>query len=308
MTAENLHKYRKASNLCSVFVSTSCFPKKYSLESLVQTCQMHRLNAVELGSRIEFKTEDSAKALQFRMNFLVHNYFPPPSEDFVLNLASDDADIHRRSVDLALKAIDFAAEVNAEFYSVHSGFCLHLTPQMLGNTELLCRSDVRRIAYSDAYNIFVETIGNLSAYAGKKGVGLLVENNSITKQLASTKGSDALLLTNADEILKFMNDINNSKVGILLDTGHLNVSAQTLGFDRMGFVDKISKHICAFHIHDNDGTADMHLPAGKGSWIFDVIRRPDFSKAMFIIEAGFDSVEHLSNYADWLKNELISVG
>jgi len=39
------------------------------------------------------------------LNYLIHNYFPPPSKPFVLNLASLDDKLYKQSIDLCINAI-----------------------------------------------------------------------------------------------------------------------------------------------------------------------------------------------------------
>ena len=47
---------------------------------------------------------------EFDLNYLIHNYFPPPLEHFVLNLASTDKDIYEKSLSHYKRAIQFLAE------------------------------------------------------------------------------------------------------------------------------------------------------------------------------------------------------
>ena len=62
----------------------------------------------------------------------VHNYFPPPSTGFVLNLASDDEVVARASMNLCREALSLCGELGIPYYSVHAGFCVHCTPADLG--------------------------------------------------------------------------------------------------------------------------------------------------------------------------------
>ena len=40
------------------------------------------------------------------MNFLIHNYFPPPKKNFILNLGSTNENIRLQSVNLCKGAIN----------------------------------------------------------------------------------------------------------------------------------------------------------------------------------------------------------
>ena len=59
---------------------------------------------------------------KYDLVYLVHNYFPPPKEEFVLNLGSTNNEIIRKSISLCKKAIDDAVVLGAPCYSIHAGF------------------------------------------------------------------------------------------------------------------------------------------------------------------------------------------
>lgn len=65
-----------------------------------------------------------------------------------------------------------------------------------------------------------------------------------------------------DEILYIIEKVGSDKLGICLDTGHLNVSKADSQRD---FILKAGEHLKALHLHDNDGKSDLHvLPYGRG--------------------------------------------
>lgn len=65
-----------------------------------------------------------------------------------------------------------------------------------------------------------------------------------------------------EEILEIIEEVGSPKLAICLDTGHLNVSKASSQYD---FIKKAGKHLKALHLHDNDGSGDMHiLPFSRG--------------------------------------------
>src|SRR5581483_4224646 len=100
------------------------------------------------------------------------------------------------------------------------------------------------------------------------GVELLIENSVFTEALRGK-----LLLPKPEDFLALFRRLGQRRLGLLVDTGHLNVTARTVGFDRLAFVDAVEPYVRAFHVHDNDGFADSHLPVGEGSWVLDVLAR-----------------------------------
>jgi sugar phosphate isomerase/epimerase len=87
----------------------------------------------------------------------------------------------------------------------------------------------------------------------------------------------------------------------LLDTGHLNVSARTLGFVREEFVEAIGGYVRAFHVHDNDGRSDQHRPVEDDSWVWPVLDQPALAALPAVIEARFDSVTALRAHHQTLQ-------
>lgn len=87
-------------------------------------------------------------------------------------------------------------------------------------------------------------------------------------------------LATPQQILKLVEEINDDNFKICLDTGHVAVfSDLSVGDEVRQLADKIK----VFHVHDNGGKKDEHLPPHEG-----VIAWQDFSAALK--EIGFDGV------------------
>ncbi len=66
----------------------------------------------------------------------------------------------------------------------------------------------------------------------------------------------------ADSLLKIIEAVNLSNMGICLDTGHLNMNDG----DQETFIKQAGDYLRALHIADNQGVEDQHLmPFGRGS-------------------------------------------
>lgn len=237
--------------------------------------------------------------LQSGGTFLIHNYFPQPDVPFVLNLASQDADLLRRSRAMAVDALRLTRALRAPFYSVHAGFLAEFDPASLGRTLTHGGVVPRDIAMAT----FAESLALLADEARVLDVALLIEPNVVDRRNLVDGENRLLLLAEAEEICSLFQRISRPQLGILLDTGHLNVSATTLGFHRMAFVDAVAGWIRAFHVHDNDGSSDQHRPVVAGSWVWEVLRRPAFRALPVVLEAGFDSIESLAAHWQWFLKE-----
>lgn len=254
-------------------------------------------DAIELGANVSVNEEDLTQIDELQCNFLVHNYFPPPQEAFVLNLASQDDDIRQRSLEMVFKALDLTVQLGAPFYSVHAGFITD--PTSFGTTSFVFPMPTSSSEKQAAATRFKASLEKVLSRAQKLGLQVLVENNVCTEDLRGK-----LLFQTADEILGVFHDLSLSNLGLLLDTGHLNVTAHTFDFDRMRFVERVAPYVRAFHISDNDGAEDTGEPVCEDSWVLDVLHRSEFVGLPIVVEAHFDTPSELYRYVDWLEEEL----
>jgi sugar phosphate isomerase/epimerase len=197
-------------------------------------------------------------------SILVHNYFPPPKEPFVLNLATADAILLERCLRLAGEALDLCAALGTPFYSFHPGY--RRDGRELSNGHFAFSGPQRSMSATLAQ--FHANFPALHALACERGVKLAVENlfpirDEVTS-LANTLGEMEALIAPLP-----------GDVGLLLDLGHLAVSANLLGFDRLAYLDGLlSRHggrIFEVHLSGNDGETDAHLPIQPGDWQLDVL-------------------------------------
>lgn len=280
-----------------IFTSTACLSGVQPLPSRIDLYRDHGLTAIELGAGVSVEKRSLSQIAKMEIQFLVHNYFPPPSEPFVLNLASSDEWVRQRSLAFVCSAIDLSARLNAPFYSVHAGFITD--PSGFGKDSFVFPEPDSKDAGQFAMERFVGSLEAILGRAQRVGVRILIENNVCTSTLRGK-----LLLQTADEFLTLFRHLSSPYLGVLLDIGHLNVTARTLSLDRVAFVNKLTPHIRAFHVHDNDGTVDMHLPIMPDSWAFDLISRSDFMHLPLVIEARFRTMVGLFEHVKWLRREL----
>ncbi|PDW04025.1 sugar phosphate isomerase/epimerase family protein [Candidatus Viridilinea mediisalina] len=280
-----------------IFVSTACLPHTEPLLARVVAYHNCGLMFVELGARVELDFAEPLCSILPVGSYLIHNYFPPPAIPFVLNLASADTTVYQHSLELVEQALELTAQLGAPFYSVHAGFITD--PTAFGTTSFVFPPPQNPEDTAAALQRFISAMHRLADTAQRRGVYLLIENNICSHELVGK-----LLLQNADEFLQFFQALPHPNLGILLDTGHLNVSAHTLGFDRLAFIEQVAPYIKAFHIHDNDRQADLHQPIQPDSWILEVLKRPEFVALPIVVEATFAHVTALRDHVAWLRGEL----
>jgi sugar phosphate isomerase/epimerase len=279
----------------SVYVSTSALRGASSLWELLDELAAAGLTHVELGAAhgVHDGQDLDERLAACGLRLLVHNYFPPPREEIVLNLASADGGVRERSFALVRRAVALCARVGAPFYSVHAGF-VRDPVGFDGTTFVFPGEEPQAAERAEAARRFGESLALAVQAAAADGVDVIVENHVFT---APVRGF--LLFETADELGAAVDDAG---AGVLLDTGHLSVSAATIGLDPEAFLAQLGSRVRAFHLHDNDGTRDAHLPVAPGGWVEAALRDPSFARAERVVEARFESVDGLRAHAEWLRS------
>lgn len=266
-----------------LFVSTGAFGQKH-LTEILELCYTNSLAKIELGANVSYQKTFLPIIKQAttsrNQQFLIHNYFPPPEEAFVLNLASDKKKILSRSIQHCKTAIDLAAKLGTPFYSVHCGFCFNAEPKHLGQDQ----TKLGRISKNKAEEIFIKSLRDIADYGTSKGVDLIIENN-VAAPFNLIDGKNELLLgVTSEDLLKIFYAVGHDNLSLLLDVGHLKVSAQSLGFSPEEFIRDLAGYVRAIHLSDNDGSSDTNDPITNTSWFWNPLTRYIPTEVFWILE------------------------
>jgi sugar phosphate isomerase/epimerase len=180
-----------------------------------------------------------------------------------VNLAdADDC----RYMDKYEQVFKFAAKWSADFVVVHT------------NERIIDDRGTSKKRVEDR-------LKQLIRLAGKFNVQLLVENVGL-------KEEDTMLF-DQDDYRKLL--LALPEAGALIDTGHAWIN----GWDIPQLISCLGKRIQAYHIHDNCGEFDSHLPVGKGSidWqtVFHSIRTQSPEATLIFEFANTGLAETLAN-------------
>lgn len=250
---------------------------------------------LEFSSGMPHHPDMEAIFLSAQCNRLPHNYFPAPKEPFVLNLASLDPRTWETSVEHAKQGLRLAAQSGAPFYSLHAGFCLDPSPKSLGKKFGLEMQHPRE----DHWRRFLSAIDLLSEEASRRKVQILIENNVLAPFNVQPDGGNPLLCCDPQEILKLFSDRPGEHLALLLDTGHLLVSARTLGFDVDQAVRAIAPHVRALHHSDNNGAEDTNEPLSDRYWFLRHMYL--FKNALHVLEVHDQTPEGIDRQYELLK-------
>ena len=82
-------------------------------------------------------------------------------------------------------------------------------------------------------------------------------------------------MTTSDEVMYVLNSVPSS-VKILIDVGHLNVSARTLQLNPLEELLRLQPFASAYHVSENNGLQDQNLPIYSDSWFVPYINKNAF--------------------------------
>ena len=252
---------------------------------------------IELSGGTDYYPEYEADLLRlqdkYNLEFLVHNYFPPPREPFVLNLASNYNDIYNKSIDLCERAIALSKKLGGRRYGVHAGFIIEIEPHEVGRI-------IKKKPISDkdkALKRFSETINILEDKAGSD-VKLYVENNVFSSDNAKSYYPDnPFLLTDYGSLLEMQ---GYADINLLLDIAHLKVSSNTLGLDFPNQMSKMLNQADYIHLSENNSLHDQNLPVDHSSNILPLLEREMISNKILTLEI-YGSLEKIR-----MSHEIIS--
>ena len=285
--AENLIMYRtRPEDGVPVFVSTGALVPDETFSDRLSRWFDYGIHKVECGNYPEIDPETVMQQLKNSpLNLLIHNYFPPPRESLVLNLASPDPKSLAATRSFLRRAIESSVLIGARWFAFHAG--LVLSP---------CGRDQFGFVFPEpseadrrkALTRFVKEVAELARYAEDRGIQLLIENN-----VANKGNQGKLLLVTPDEFSELFERLPAlPNLGILIDTGHLAVSARTYGFEADAFL-CLKEKIKGFHLHENNGLEDQHLPVNRQSPSIRFTKR--FSPEFVTLEGRYRNLAHLQS-------------
>jgi sugar phosphate isomerase/epimerase len=234
-----------------IYISSSCVKNKFIKDSVLELVRAG-FRDIELSGGTELYSELENDLLElkdnFNLNYLCHNYFPPPKEHFVLNLASLDEKVHNDSISHLLKSIKLSKNLGAEKFAFHAGFFLDINVSEIGRAITLSDTydyDKSINRFCNAYKIVKKEAGDLKLY---------IENNVYSFQNHKTfGGKKAFMLTNSEEYFQLKSEID---FNLLLDIAHLKVSANSHGLDYFAELNTLINETDYIHLSDNDSLSD----------------------------------------------------
>ena len=89
---------------------------------------------------------------------MLHNYFPPEKTGLVINLASNNKIIRKKSIEFIKNNIDLSLKLNSPIYSFHSGFCIDPIKKDLGQIQNKYKFIDKKIAIKNFHDSLFELL------------------------------------------------------------------------------------------------------------------------------------------------------
>ncbi|GGA48303.1 sugar phosphate isomerase/epimerase family protein [Pelagibacterium lentulum] len=128
----------------------------------------------------------------------------------------------------------------------------------------------------------IDAVGQINRHAERYGVEIVLEPLSYLE----TTGVETL-----DEVGALLTGVGSDNLKIMLDTGHIHVTARSLGRDSTEYfrthIEALGDKLVHIHLSDNFGDLDAHLVPGEGSFAFE----PAFSQLKAVHYDGYLSAE-----------------
>lgn len=280
---------------------SSAFRKTPAITEVLDELLEHSgVRHVELSGGSDFLPHTGAILQRYRkqgFHFLVHNYFPPPKEHFMLNIAAADEEERLRSVAFAKEALRLAAALETPYYALHPGFAKRFKMTMKDG-QFETHSGDTSVSHEQVLERFEQSMSKLLPFATGLGVRLAIENLYPLED-----GDTASVFCGIGDFEWALERFPD--LGVLLDLAHANVAAAR----GIGEPDELAtalfqRHrdrLTGIHISQNQGRKDAHDLITPESPAFRFLRSHDLSGLSLTLEVhGHERQDILRSY-DLLK-------
>lgn len=278
-----------------IYISSACVRHK-KIKDSVKELAVNGFKNIELSGGTEYYENFEEDLLnlkeKFNLKYLCHNYFPPPENSFVLNLASLNNETFDMSFKHLEKVISLSNRLGADKFGFHAGFFIDIKLDEIGkklSRDNLFDAKESTERFCNAFDIISRESKNLK---------LFIENNVFSKSNADTyNGEKPFMMTSFNDYKSLKEKID---FNLLLDVAHLKVSVKTLGLnweEEFHNMMSVSDYV---HVSDNDGFHDLNNQLTKQSNLLPMLSEIDTSNKDFTLEI-YDGMNAIKKSFDVLS-------
>ncbi|EIM64657.1 TIM barrel protein [Desulfobacter postgatei] len=272
-----------------IYISSAC-SKQILIGPAVKELVDQGFRNIELTGGTEYYDGCESELLElkkgYNLNFLVHNYFPPPKDPFILNLASLNTDIYEASLNHLKKALRMTRLFGGKQFGFHAGFFIDRPVDEIGRKfgkSNLYDKEKALENFIDAFHILKNEFHDINLY---------IENNCYSESNYMVYGNNApfMLLTFHD----FTELRKRIDFTLLMDIGHLMVSANTFHLDFKKEFQDMFEASDYIHISNNDRRHDQNIGLTDQSKLFRILNNYQWKNKTVTLEI-YDGFKALNN-------------
>ncbi len=274
-----------------IYVSSACV-KEQKIVNVLRKYTQEGIRNIELSGGTSYYPEIEKDLVRYgsveKINYVCHSYFPPPRQDFVVNLAACNDQIYECSIEHYKNCIEMLRRIKCKILSIHAGFFVEITPKEIGrelSTDIIYdkAEAVERFCY--AYEM-------LHRLCRENDINLYLENNVLNQENYERFGNKNLLMLTDYKTFRELRE--QLEFDLLLDLGHLSVSANTLQKNYEEQCKSFAPFVKWLHLSENNGVLDEHKPLRQGSRIMRAYRS-FFDKSLPVTLETNGSMEEILN-------------
>ena len=273
-----------------IFISSSCINAE-NIKDSVNYLIDNGFNNIELSGGTKYYSELENNLISIKknkdVNFLLHNYFPPSRNPFVLNLASLNDEIYNRSIQHYKHSIDLSKILGAKKYGIHAGFLIDPGLSELGE-KITKNSLYNRV---DSINRFCDAYRFLDNYSDE--IDIYIENNVLSFHNNKIFEANPFLFTDFESYEELSKHIDFK---ILFDIAHLKVSCNSLSLSFEEQFLKFAKLSDYIHVSDNNGIIDSNGSISENSEVFKLLSKINIKHKTVTLEIYEDLDNIIESY------------
>ncbi|MCP3851065.1 MAG: sugar phosphate isomerase/epimerase [Gammaproteobacteria bacterium] len=278
-----------------IYVSSSCVKHNKIKDSVLELVENGFQN-IELSGGTEYYDTFEKDLLElkdkYNLNYICHNYFPPPKNHFVLNLASLENEVYEISFNHLVNAIELSKRLGAKKFAFHAGFFLNIQTNEIGkkiSKHILFDKSMSIKKFQFAFKALEKVADTLELY---------IENNVFSDTNQKTFGEKKpFMLCDFEDYQQLHNEF---KFNLLLDIAHLKVSSHSLNQDFDSELTNMIGTTDYIHISDNDSLHDINDTLIKDSDLVNRLKKYNLKNKYFTLEV-YNDIDKLKNSFEILQ-------
>jgi len=299
----------------NIFVSTACLKGDKSYDRVLNEFVNNGIKNIELTGVHPYIENNILEKLiknyiEQGVKFTFHNYFPPPKKPIVLNYLTKNPKLKLECQNIIKEAINLAKKTGVKTYAFHPGYYREAEINKKGYFDFFGNE---RQNFDYGFEVFKKDFVNfykaLNIDENQNDVCLGFEN-----LFPNPDGTNDSFMCDFKEISKVFDHAKKENINLklLIDLGHLAISANLLKFDRLEFLQKVLNNygdkIFEVHISENDCVRDLHNRINANSWQLDALKLfkklNNFHKIIFTYESRGMIISEIKNDLNLIKENL----